>query len=107
MENAYNANAPKETTTNNEAKNNVYLNVKTKTTNGEIRQYSFLLCAVGSGLVQSNAKAVIETAVGKAENKGLEEANRYLKRVFVDAVIDSELSLSGVKKASKDWADDY
>lgn len=105
MENQYNANAPKET--NNEAKNNVYLNVKTKTTNGEIRQYSFLLCAVGSGLAQTNAKAVIETAVGKAENNGLEEANAYLKRVFVDAVIDSELSLSGVKKASKDWASDY
>lgn len=96
-----------ETTATTENKNNVYLNVRTKTTNGEIRQYSFLLCAVGTGLAQSNAKAVIETAVGKAESKGLEEANGYLKRVFVDAVIDSELSLSGVKKASKDWADDY
>ena len=106
MENMYN-NANINSETAKEAKNNVYLNVKTKTSKGEIRQYSFLLCAVGSGLVQSNAKAVIETAVGKAENIGLEEANKYLKKVFVDAVIDSELSLSGVRKASKDWADDY
>ena len=106
MENMYN-NANINSETAKEVKNNVYLNVKTKTSKGEIRQYSFLLCAVGSGLVQSNAKAVIETAVGKAENIGLEEANKYLKKVFVDAVIDSELSLSGVRKASKDWADDY
>lgn len=106
MTNAYqNATNTNETATEN--KNNVYLNIKTKTTDGEIRQYSFLLCAVGSGLVQSNAKAVIETAVGKAETKGLEEANAYLKRVFVGAVIESDLSLSGVKKASRDWADKY
>lgn len=107
MENMYNnANVNSETTKENN-KNNVYLNLKTKTKKGEIRHFSMILMVAGSGLAQSNGKILIEKALQKAETKGLEEANKYLKEVLIDAVVESDLSISGVRKASSDWADDY
>ena len=106
MANAYeNANVNSETKENN--KNNVYLNLKTKTKKGEIRHFSMILMVAGSGLAQSNGKILIEKALHKAETEGLEETNKWLKTILVDSVIESELSISGVRKVSSDWADDY
>lgn len=106
MENQYN-NAVNSETTKENNKNNVFLNIKTKTKKGAIRHFSFVLMVAGTGLAQSNGKIVTANAINKAKTEGLDEAKAYLKQVFIDGVIESELSLSGVDKVATDWADDF
>lgn len=96
-------------------KNNVYLNLKVTTNSGDIRRFSFLLCNSGSGLEQSNANAVINTA----KDMSLEEANAYLTDIFAnpekwnptteDGVrrVEGSCYLSGIKSANKDWVNDF
>ena len=92
-------------------KNNVYLNLKITTNSGDVRRFSFLLCNSGSGLEQSNANAVINTA----KDMSLEEANAYLTDIFANPEkwngenkrIEASCYLSGVKSANKDWVNDF
>lgn len=92
-------------------KNNVYLNLKITTNSGDVRRFSFLLCNSGSGLEQSNANAVINTA----KDMSLEEANAYLTDIFANPEkwngenkrIEGSCYLSGVKSSSKEWTNDF
>ena len=92
-------------------KNNVYLNLKITTNSGDVRRFSFLLCNSGSGLEQSNANAVINTA----KDMSLEEANAYLTDIFANPEkwngenkrIEGSCYLSGIKSSNKDWVNDF
>ena len=92
-------------------KNNVYLNLKITTNSGDVRRFSFLLCNSGSGLEQSNANAVINTA----KDMPLEEANAYLTDIFANPEkwngenkrIEGSCYLSGIKSSSKEWTNDF
>lgn len=104
-------------------KHNVYLNLKVTTNSGDVRRFSFLLCNSGSGIEQSNANIIIQNAEAKSQ-VSLEEANEYLGTIFADPEkwnpteldeagqrkkpkIEASCYLSGVKSASKDWANDF
>lgn len=99
------------TTSEEKKKNNVYLNLKITTNSGDVRRFSFLLCNSGSGLEQSNANAVINTA----KDMSLEEANAYLTDIFANPEkwngknkrIEASCYLSGVKSSSKEWTNDF
>lgn len=108
-------NATTTTSQEEKKKNNVYLNLKITTNSGDVRRFSFLLCNSGSGLEQSNANAIINTA----KDMSLEEANAYLTGIFADPEkwnpaskdevrrIEGSCYLSGIKSASKDWVNDF
>lgn len=109
--NNLNFNQAAATTSEEKKKNNVYLNLKVTTNSGDVRRFSFLLCNSGSGLEQSNANAVINTA----KDMSLEEANAYLTDIFANPEkwngenkrIEGSCYLSGVKSSSKEWTNDF
>jgi hypothetical protein len=107
--NNMNFNQAAATSSEEKKKNNVYLNLKITTNSGDVRRFSFLLCNSGSGIEQSNANAVINTA----KDMSLEEANAYLTSIFANPEkwknkrIEGSCYLSGIKASSKDWVNDF